>query len=350
MACKNWLVISLFCLVNLSLGAQTNYLFKNRKEGYRVYRIPALVSTAKGKLLAFCEGRNNLFDGGDIDIVMKTSTDSGKTWSALQVVWNDGNNTCGNPSPVVDAVTGDVLLVATFNNDKVVVLRSKNEGVTWEIPVDITTAVKPENWKWYATGPVHAIQMVNSSYKGRIVVPCNHTTVDNNKHVSHSIYSDDSGFTWQLGGSAPQEKTDECTVVELQDGRLLLNMRGTGKPIANRKRCYSTNGGLTWSEVEYDSTLIEPVCQGALLNYANAGAILFSNPHHTKQRKNLSMHISYDNAGTWSKKLLIHKGKSAYNDLAILPNGNVLCIFETGKILPYSGIALVTIRKDRLVR
>jgi sialidase-1 len=154
-----------------------------------------------------------------------------------------------------------------------------------------------------------------------------------------------------LGGKAPQENTDECTVTELIDGRLLLNMRSNGNGMPNRKKCYSADGGLTWSAVEFDSTLIEPVCQGALLTYnLKQGTILFTNPHHIKQRKNLSLHISFNNAATWQKPIVLHWGKSAYNDVVALPNGNVLCIYETGKLWPYSGIALTTIKKNLLVR
>lgn len=339
--------IGFLLLYNANLIAQTpslSYVFKNKKEGYNVYRIPAIIKTKSGKLVAFCEGRKNLFDGGNIDIVMKSSDDNGTTWSNLKVIWNDADNTCGNPSPVVDEATGNIILLGTLNNDKVFVLTSKDEGKTWDKPKDITKEVKPEDWKWYATGPVHAIQLQNASYKNRIIVPCNHTVKGIDKHTSHIIYSDDNGSSWKTGGSVVDNKTDECTVAELSDGNLLLNMRNNDKSTPNRKISYSKDGGLSWSAVVFDSTLIEPICQASLLRYSlNPDILLFVNPHHTKQRKQLTLFISYDEGKSWIDTSIIHKGKGAYNDIVVLKNGNTACLFETGKVLPYSGIVFKTI-------
>lgn len=333
-----------YCLLGIAQNTSVPFLFKNRKEGYSMYRIPAGIKTNSGKLLAFCEGRNSLMDHGDIDLVMKSSADSGRTWSALQVIWNDDKNTCGNPTPVVDAVTGDVLVIATLNNDKVFVLRSKNEGQSWEQPVDITANVKPGGWKWYATGPVHAIQMQAARYRNRMVVPCNHTSTTNNNHVSHIIYSDDHGYTWQLGGSVSAEKTDECTVAELNNGELILNMRNNDRALPDRKISLSNDGGITWSAPVFDTTLIEPVCQGALLRYSFAPDILlFTNPAHIKKRKNLVLRVSYNGGRTWDKQLVINKKPAAYSDMVVLPDGGVLCVFETGKFFPYGGVAMRSI-------
>lgn len=330
-------------------GNSSPFLFKNNKEGYNMYRIPAIVKTNRGKLLAFCEGRNSLLDHGDIDLVMKISADGGQSWSPLQVVWNEGSNTCGNPSPVVDALTGDVVVLATLNNDKVIVIRSTDEGAHWQPPQDITAAVKLPGWKWYATGPVHAIQLSGKAHKNRLVVPCNHTLAKNSNHVSHIIYSDDGGYTWQLGGSASAEKTDECTVAELANGNLILNMRNNDRPLPNRKICFSADGGLTWSAPVFDSTLVEPVCQGALLRYSILPDILlFANPAHIKKRKNLTLRISYDGGISWAKQVVINGRLAAYCDMVVLPDGDLLCIFETGKLLPYGGIVFKEVQGSAL--
>ncbi len=315
-----------------------------------MFRIPTIIKTSSGKLLAFCEGRKSLFDHGSIDLVMKTSADNGSSWTPLKVVWTNRPNTCGNPSPVVDKLSGDVIIMATLTNDKVFVLRSKDEGATWEKPIDVTNSVKEPNWKWYATGPVHALQLEQKDYKNRIVVPCNHTVMGINKHISHVIYSDDSGFTWRLGGSVSVENTDECTVAELSNSSLLLNMRNHDRTLPNRKISVSNDGGQSWTSPEFDSTLIEPMCQGALLNYSYMpNTLLFSNPMHKKARRNLTLSISYDQGKTWKKHISLFDKKSAYSDIVVLGNGDVLCLFETGRILPYSGIKSIIIPQKMIV-
>lgn len=348
----HWLLLAM--LVFTAPQAQSSdhtWLFKNRKEGYNVYRIPTIIRGKSGKLLAFCEGRDNLFDNGDIDLVMKSSADNGKTWSNLTVIWDGGKNTCGNPSPVVDEKTGDIILVASLNNDKVFVLRSTDEGDSWQTPKDITASVKEADWEWYATGPVHAIQLGASTYSGRIIVPCNHTTETNNKHISHTIYSDDGGYTWQKGGNTATEDTDECTAAELSDGRIVLNMRNADRSIPNRKVSYSHDGGLHWTKPQFDSTLIEPVCQGSLLSHTELkGLLLFTNPKHKKRRKNLTLSVSKDDGNSWSSFITVYKKKSAYSDIAILPNGDICCIFETGKLLPYGGIVVTLIPKEKIMK
>jgi len=344
-------LLLLLLFITIGLYAQVSkatYLFKNHVDGYGVYRIPTIIKTKSGKLLAFCEGRQSLFDHGNIDLVMKSSLDDGKTWSKLHVLWNEASNTCGNPSPVIDETTGDVIVLATLNNDKVFVLRSKNEGESWETPVDITSSIKENDWRWYATGPVHAIQLKSDTYKGRIVVPCNHTVDGNDSHFSHVIYSDDKGLTWKMGESITDKGTDECTVVELKDGSLMLNMRNRDRTLPCRKISKSSDGGKTWSTSSFDTTLIEPICEGALLRYENS-AILFSNPSHKKKRKNLTLHISSDEGKTWSKNIIVHNGNAAYSDIVQLTNKSVFCIYETGIFLPYSGIVFKIILPNMFI-
>ncbi|MCS6933635.1 MAG: glycoside hydrolase [Chitinophagales bacterium] len=345
------IISSLFFIVTtLCLAAQRfdlQQVFKNHKDGYNVFRIPAVIVTASGKVLAFCEGRKSLHDYGNIDLVMKTSADNGKTWSGLKVIWDNGNNTCGNPAPVFDKVTGDVIVLATLNNDKVFVLRSPDEGISWATPVDITSAVKLPDWGWYATGPVHAIQLEQSTYKRRLVVPCNHTVAANGDNFSHVIYSDDNGKTWQLGGSVSNGNTNESTVAELTNGNLLLNMRNTDKRAPSRKISISSDGGDTWTAPVYDSTLIEPVCQGALLRYSfSPDVLLFTNPRHSSKRKNLTLSVSNDGGKTWTRHITVCAKKSAYSDMVVLSNGDILCLFETGKILPYAGIVSAIIQSS----
>ena len=205
-------------------------VFIGGMEGYHTFRIPSLIVTKRGTLLAFCEGRKtDRLDHGDIDLVLKRSGDRGGTWSAQQLVYEEGGTekiTIGNPCPVVDDATGTIWLALCRNNDDVLVTSSNDDGLTWAEPLDITDDVKKPDWTWVATGPGVGIQLKRGKYQGRLVVPCDHNTQINGEQVmfSHVFYSDDGGGSWKLGGSLDRH-TDECQVVELSDGSLMLNMR-----------------------------------------------------------------------------------------------------------------------------
>ncbi|MFH1730966.1 MAG: sialidase family protein, partial [Planctomycetota bacterium] len=147
-------------------------LFTSGGGGYHTYRIPAIVLTRDNTLLAFCEGRKNGGgDAGDIDLMLRRSTDNGETWEEMQLVHEEGDGapiTIGNPCPVVDRDTGTVWLPFCRNNDRVFVTRSTDDGKTWAEPLEITRDVKKPEWEWYATGPGHGIQLAG----GRMVIPC----------------------------------------------------------------------------------------------------------------------------------------------------------------------------------
>jgi sialidase-1 len=317
--------------------------------GYHTYRIPSLLVTTKGTLLAFCEGRKDgRGDSGDIDLVLRRSRDGGKTWGPLQVVWDDGPNTCGNPCPVVDRSTGTVWLLMTHNLGQdteaaivggtakgtrtVWVTKSTDDGETWSKPVEITRAVKKPDWTWYATGPGVGVQLKG----GRLVVPCDHKGDGGKARGSHVVYSDDGGATWKLGGVVGPD-CNECQVAERADGTLLLNMRSFR---GNNRRLTATSGdgGLTWSKPAEDEALVEPVCQGSLLRYpGEKGLLLFANPASTK-RERLTVRLSEDGGKTWRAARLLHEGPAAYSCLAVLPDGTVACLYERGAKHPYETI------------
>lgn len=316
-------------------------LFRAGEGGYHSYRIPALIVTSKGTLLAFCEGRRDSgADAGDIDVLLRRSFDRGKTWSPTQKVADRGKDTIGNPTPVVDRKTGTIFLLLTSNpgsaterqiTDRapgavrtVWITHSTDDGASWSPPVDITSQVKRPEWTWYATGPGNGIQLRS----GRLVIPCDH-----NDH-SHIIYSDDRGATWKIGGIA-EDKTNESAVAELKDGSLLLNMRsyhGKHRRAIQRSR----DGGLTWSPLTFDDALIEPVCQASIIA-AGHGRLLFSNPAATT-RTHLTVRLSKDGGVTWKISRLLYEGPSAYSSLAMLPGGTVGLLYERGDRNPYERI------------
>ncbi len=320
-------------------------VYVSGEDGYHTYRIPAIVVSKKGTLLAFCEGRKtSRADHGDLDLVLKRSFDGGKTWGEMQLVYEEGGSkkiTIGNPAPVVDESTGTIWLPFCRNNRRVFVTHSTDDGATWAKPTEITKDVKPKGWTWYATGPVHGIQLSS----GRLLIPCDHRhpkSPQGNFQFSHIIFSDDHGKTWELGGVL-DPKTDECTAVEATDGRVYLNMRSYhGKN--RRAYAWSQDGGETWTDVKLVETLIEPVCQGAVCRLTDAkrddkNRVLFSNPANVK-RVRMTVRLSYDECKTWGKGKCLHEGPSAYSDLCVLPDKTICCLYERGKKHPYETITL----------
>ena len=336
-------------------------VFVSGADGYNTYRIPSLIVSKQGTLLAFCEGRKkSKSDTGDIDLLLKRSTDGGQTWSKQQVVWDDSENTCGNPCPVVDEKTGAIILLLTRNDGRdkesaikmkqgrdtrtVWICRSEDGGQSWSRPMDITKSTKSPDWGWYATGPGVGIQIKQGPLRGRLVIPCDHTYDDPNGNLrgmpveygAHAIYSDDHGQSWKYGASI-RPKVNECQMVELADGKgtLLMDMRSY---FDRRRRTYSlsSDGGATWTEPRDNEDLIEPVCQASILRYTwpddgGKSRILFSNPADEKKRQNMTVRLSYDEGKTWPVKRVLHERDAAYSCLAVLPGGDIGCLYERGE-------------------
>ncbi len=361
---------TIFLFVLLALLSRSTYanqipVFISGQEGYHTFRIPSVVVTAKGTVLAFCEGRKHGGgDAADIDVVLKRSTDGGNTWGILQVVWDDGPNTCGNPCAVVDRKTGAILLLMTHNfgtdgesqilagtsagTRTVWSSRSTDDGLAWSRPKEITKEVKPTNWTWYATGPGVGIQLRS----GRLVVPCDHALAHSRAYYSHVIFSDDEGASWQLGGSVGP-KCNECQIAELSNGTLLLNMRSYR---AGHRRLVATSrdGGLSFSNLHQDPALIEPVCQASLLRYpepAKGGSdlLLFSNPA-SLEREKMTVRLSYDGGKTWPAARQLYAGPSGYSCLTVLPDGRIGCLYESGLRSPYQAIVFARFTLDWLRR
>ncbi len=315
-------------------------LFDSGKNTYPRFRIPALITTTKGTVLAFCEGRKGGRGlTGDIDLVVRRSSDSGKTWAPLEIALAGAGHTLGNPCPVVDVHTGTIWLAFTRSHGmdteeaivggtsreptRVFVTHSKDDGRTWAKPTDISATCRADDWTWYGTGPGVGIQLAN----GRLLIPCYHAEAKTKIYRSHMIFSDDKGKTWKRGQSVGEHCT-ECQVAQRDDGSVLMISR-TIQGKQEKTIAESTDGGATWSRAKYLPALHDPSCQASLLRIPGGkmSRWLFTHPAGPG-RRDLTLRESRDEGRTWSGGKLLRKGDSQYSSLALLPDGAIGCLYD----------------------
>lgn len=369
--CSKLLILLFFLLKTLPSFSQKNVpVYVSGEDGYQSYRIPAIINLPDGKLLAFAEGRvDNAGDFGNVDIVLKTSSDNGKTWNALQTVVDFGNLQAGNPAPVLDIQDpaypeGRIFLFYNTGNNhegeirkgngvrEVWYITSTGKGATWSDPVNITMQVSrpnqpeynpaydfPEDWRSYANTPGHAMQFTEGKYKGRIYIAANHSAGDPRPHFkdyrAHGYYTDDHGKTFHLSENVDLEGGNENMAAELSGGRLMLNLRNQQGHVKARYVALSNDGGETWYHQHFDRHLPDPVCQGAILTIGRKGKkniLAFCNAADTAQR-NLTLRISFDDGKTWKKSFLVYakEGKgspAAYSDIVKIDDCHIGVLFE----------------------
>ncbi|NYI06001.1 sialidase family protein [Allostreptomyces psammosilenae] len=364
----------------------TSLPFTSGTQGYHTFRIPAVVQAGPADapvLLAFAEGRrHSASDTGDIDVVLRRSTDGGCTWGPLQLVADVGPDTIGNPTPVVDPATGRVTLLTCTNpggvterqirsgavagddGRRVHVQHSDDQGATWSAPREITADVKPADWHWYATGPGHAVVLEHGEARGRLLVPANHSWVapDGSVHDGgHTIYSDDGGDTWRLGyvehDPADGISVNETTLAELPDGRVYLNARDQdGASPESRADTHSLDGGLTVAEpFTPQPQLAGPVVQGSVLQLradpadgsGAAAPLLFSGPSAPDARRRMALRTSADGGETWREWLVVTHSPAGYSDLVQLDPATVGLLYETGRDSSHETIAFARIPLDQ---
>ena len=352
--------------IKKTVEIQKSVLWEKGTGKYNNYRIPSLIVSQKGTILAFCEGRE-AGDAGDINILLKRSEDNGLTWSNEQIVWDDGTNTCGNPCPVVDETTGRIWLFTTWNNGEdheseiihktssyprlPYLCYSDDDGLTWSMPVNIAENCRDTSWGWYATGPGIGIQMKNGPNKGRMVIPANHSyddpegTIRNGPYGygAHVLFSDDHGNTWNRSESI-KPGCNESQVIELSDGMLVMNMRSYNDQYS-RAISFSSDGGETWSPIKHDYQLVESKCQASILNFGPSmenQMHLFLNPAVPFGRTHLTLKVSLDECQSWSNAKLIYAGPGAYSCLTKLSDGKIGMFFEAGKKSAYEKMVFVS--------
>ncbi len=319
--------------------------FESGEGGYSCYRTPGLAVSERGTVLAFCGGRvDNCRDEGNIDVVLRRSSDGGRSWGPLQVLANDGPNPCKIPLPVV-LPGGRILLLWLWNASVqreadrgkrfLRVTHSDDDGLSWARSRDITEQVRLPGWKpWYGIGPGHGIVKRLAPAAGRIVVPARHS-VPGTGSASHLLLSDDGGQSWRVGAIAGYRPSSECTVAELGDGSLMLNSRSDGQRVVS----ISQDGGETMASSAPDPQLIEPAngCQASLLTYAfgadRQATLLFANPADPLLRTNGRLRLSRDNGQNWSRGFGYSQGPgsfSGYSDLARFAEGDAALLVESG--------------------
>ncbi len=353
-------------------------IFISGSDKFHTYRQPAITVTNKGTILAFCEAhRYDADDMGDVDIQVRRSLDGGKTWGEPITVWDQTMMTCSNPTVVVERDSGriwvlmgwkyyadsmeDILKGEFLTNTgrmnrtfSAYLKHSNDDGVTW-MPYssleDTTAKFKKPEWRYFSPGAGAGIQLQNGPQKGRLIFPCSASslgkdvgfagfsdiyTIHDYVHFgSYIVYSDDQGGTWKRGEEVIWPWKGKCQVVELSDGRLMLNMQNYYRKEKCRAVATSEDGGKTWSAVTYDTALTDPISAAGFVQYTREATddrnrLLFSNPAHPDTPMNLTVRMSYDNGQFWPVRKVIEPGLAGDSAMAVLKDRSIGLVYEQG--------------------
>jgi sialidase-1 len=326
-------------------------LFTAGAEGYAAYRIPGIIVTARGVVLAYCEARrDSASDWADIDLLLRRSTDGGATWGPRQLLAAEGTHTVNNPVAIADH-DGSVHFLYCVEYARCFYRRSDDDGQSFSPPVEITPTFerfRPEyDWNVCAPGPGHGIQLRS----GRLLVPVWLSTGGkaHRPSIVSVIYSDDRGVTWQRGdvvawNSPEAPNPSETAAVQLAAGGVLLNIRNES-PRRRRLVSLSADGATGWSPPTFHEQLYEPVCMAGLLHLAPRpgdppDVLLYSHPDSEGRasptewsgvRENLTLRLSTDGGATWPTARVLDPGPAGYSDLAEGPDGTISCFYERGR-------------------
>lgn len=355
---------------NLNISSLDGAFYTKHRMGVKVrtygddnslfYRIPGLVTTKRGTLIAVYDVRYESSQDlqADIDIGVSRSLDGGKTWEDMIIAmdmgqWGglpDSQNGIGDPSVLYDPVSDKIFIVAAWTHGieggrawsgvgngmspettaQLMIVSSGDDGKTWTKPRNITQQIKNPDWYFTLQGPGRGIAMKN----GNLVFPMQYK---DEKTIPHSflMYSEDHGENWKRY-NAPVPETTEAQVVELPDGSLMLNMRNNTR--TGRKVYTTKDYGKTWEKHPSCDKIVEPVCMASLIrvpaedNVFNRDILLFSNPATSKGRYNMTIQISFDNGLTWSKAhkvLLDQEGGWGYSCMSMIDDKTIGILYES---------------------
>jgi len=328
------------------------------------FRIPAMATTNEGTLLAVYDMRYKSRKDlqGHMDIGLSRSMDGGETWARPVPIMDmkkfgglpEDQNGCSDPNILVDRKTGEILVSAVWTHGKpgthqwrgkgsesghsihkssqFMMVRSKDDGLTWSVPENWTKRLKVPQWFLFAPAPGNGINLMD----GTLVMPTQGRDAKG-LPFSNFMWSKDHGKSWTLSSPA-RENTTECSVAELRDGSLMLNIRDN----RNRSDKSKTNGravsvtsdmGKTWEVHSSDhGALPEPVCMASLISHDlkdGRRVLFFSNPNSKYKREKMTVRMSLDQGKTWPKSILLDKEGGAYSSLAMVDDRTLGILYES---------------------
>ena len=334
---KRILFVFLFPLLIFSQKSDLKFyevFSKSQNSKVSCYRIPSIVTTDKGTLIAAVDERvmscNDLKSNRDINIVIRTSNDEGKSWSSInRLVDYPFGESASDPSMIFDKKTKQIYLFYNYMNlekDKDVYylkyITSLDNGKTWSQPIDITDQISKPEWK-------NDFKFITSGRgfqtKDGALLHC----LVNLQNGTHVFGSNDHGKTWYIA-EAPISLGDESKIVELNDGSWLVNSRVNNKGI--RYSHISKNQGKSWT-TRPEINLIDPGCNASLVkydygNYINSNLLLLSNINNQSTREEIVIRYSLNGGETWSEPRIIYAGSAAYSSMTVLNNGEIGLLFE----------------------
>ena len=315
-------------------------VWEANEDNVETHFVYGLTVAGNGDILAFCEGRVDVADSGAHHLFMKRSKDNGVTWGSTQyIVTSDGIKCFNNPVPIVEKSSQKIFLFYAINNRNessvICYITSNDNGYTWSQPTDITHILSSgaKTYPFHLPGPGHGIQQSG----GRLLLQIWHRKGiscpgEQREYNVSVIYSDDGGESWHLGGEISDDEmaTNESRIFEVSDGSVLINARSFGDNSTRRAVSTSTDGGLTWTELEFQNSFPEHFeCDDGFIQYDN-NIILCSFPDDEVARKNLTVIMSEDGGLTWPIKKRITTDPSFYSDLAVTADKTVICLYGKG--------------------
>ena len=295
------------------------------------YRIPSIITATNGDLIAAIDERvpscGDLKWSRDINIVIRKSSDNGKTWGKIEkIIDYPLGQSASDPSMILDKQTNTIFLFYNYmdlDNQKDIYylkyISSNDNGKSWSKPVDITNQISKENWKndfkFITSG--RGIQ----TKKGTLL----HCLVNLQKGT-HVFGSNDNGKTWFIT-ETPTSPGDESKIVELNDGSWMVNSRVN--KLGYRYSHVSNDDGKTWISKKEES-IIDPGCNGSLIRYSHGGKnlLLLTNINNKKERKEIVLRYSIDEGRSWSNPKIIYNGEAAYSSMTVMENGSLGLFFE----------------------